>query len=219
MRSRGFGAGRRMRATGGMRPWRAPVLTLVAMVAATLAAVAPVAGALPQEQDAVRDFGGRQRAAPFVLGGVRHSPLDALVRATVKPHVPVVFAPPPSYDLRTAGKLPPVRDQSPYGTCWTFATYGSLESCLLPGESWDFSENNLAWFSGFDWDPYEGGGNYWMSTAYLARWDGPIREADDPYGSKTHPNPATLRITKDHEGRIHPRKRSVFQRLYGASKA
>jgi len=48
---------------------------------------------------------------------------------------------PVSYDLRTQGKLTPVRDQSTGNTCWTFATYGSVESNLLPEETNDFSEN------------------------------------------------------------------------------
>ena len=93
--------------------------------------------------------------------------------------------PPASYDLRDQGKLTPVRDQGNFGTCWTFATYGSMESCLLPGETWDFSENNLAWNAGYDWG-FDEGGNYTMSNAYLGRWDGPIRESDDAYGSGAH---------------------------------
>lgn len=87
---------------------------------------------------------------------------------------------PTSYDLRTTGKMPPIRNQSSCGSCWAFATYGSLESSLLPGESWDFSENNLKNLHGFDWECCDGG-NRAMSTAYLARWDGPINETDDPY--------------------------------------
>lgn len=98
---------------------------------------------------------------------------------------------PASYDLRALGRLTPVRNQNPYGTCWAFATYSSMESWLLTDESatWDFSENNLANLHGFD-SPLGGfidpniGGNYFMSTAYLARWNGPVSEADDPY-----PNP------------------------------
>ena len=88
---------------------------------------------------------------------------------------------PSSYDLRTLGKMPPVRNQGSYGTCWAFATFGSLESALLPSESWNFSEDNLVNTSGFDPDPYDGGGNYDMATAYLARWGGPVREDQDPY--------------------------------------
>ena len=91
-----------------------------------------------------------------------------------------VQAYPASYDLRTIGKVTPVRDQGIHFTCWAFAAYGSLESYLLPAENWDFSEYNMATQSGFDlaWNE---GGNPFMSTAYLARWSGPVNEADDPY--------------------------------------
>ncbi len=93
---------------------------------------------------------------------------------------------PSSYDLRKENKLTAIKDQGPAGTCWAFAAYGSLESCLLPGESWDFSENNMKNLlskdcnEGYD-RSYDGGGNEWMASAYLARWSGPIRESTDPY--------------------------------------
>ena len=94
-----------------------------------------------------------------------------------------------SYDLRTYNKVSPVKDQDPYGTCWTFATFGSLESCLLPGELRDFSEDNIALNAGFDngGDPYEHGGNYYMSAAYLIRWSGPVDESEDVYGDSSTP--------------------------------
>lgn len=93
---------------------------------------------------------------------------------------------PAAYDLRKEKKLTPVKDQGLAGTCWAFAAYGSLESCLLPGDTWDFSENNMknllseACPEGYD-RPADGGGNEWMATAYLARWNGPVTEAQDPY--------------------------------------
>ncbi len=88
---------------------------------------------------------------------------------------------PSSFDLRTLGKVSPVGDQNPWGTCWAFATFGSLESTLLPGASWDFSEDNLAGNARFDIDTYTAGGNADMATAVLAAWHGPVSEADDPY--------------------------------------
>jgi len=96
---------------------------------------------------------------------------------------------PVSYDLRTLGKLTPVKNQNPYGTCWAFASLASLESGLMPGQAWDFAENHLVRWSGFDNAPqgaYDHGGNATMSTAYLARWQGPVNEADSPY-----PDPST----------------------------
>ena len=86
-----------------------------------------------------------------------------------------------SFDLRPS-YVTPVQDQGDYGTCWTFATYGSLESSILKagGPTEDFSENNLKDYHGFDFGPGDGG--FWyMSEAYLSRGSGPIAEADDPY--------------------------------------
>ena len=101
---------------------------------------------------------------------------------------------PSSYDLRTRGKLMPIKQQHPYGTCWAFATYGSLESNLLIAETNDFSENNLANMHGFDCG-FNDGGTYVMSMAYLARWSGPINETDDPYPNPGH-SPSNLIVRK-----------------------
>lgn len=93
---------------------------------------------------------------------------------------------PSQYDLRKLGRVTPVKDQGLAGTCWAFASYGSMESCLLPGKTWDFSENNLKNLmsdecpQGYDRRPDEGG-NEFISAAYLARWSGPATEAEDPY--------------------------------------
>ncbi len=89
---------------------------------------------------------------------------------------------PVSYDLRAEGRLTPVRDQDPYGSCWAFATYGSLESYLMAVKAYNFSENNLMLLHGFDLGP-DDGGNELISIAYLARWSGPVNEEDDPYGA------------------------------------
>jgi len=101
---------------------------------------------------------------------------------------------PSSYDLRTYGKVSSVQDQGAYGNCWTFATFGSMESCLLPGESWDFSENNLANLHGLD-SAYGDGGTHYMSLAYLGRWSGPVLESDDPYSNGSY-SPSGLTVQK-----------------------
>jgi C1A family cysteine protease/fibronectin type 3 domain-containing protein len=106
-----------------------------------------------------------------------------------------LLAAPSSYDLRPQGKVTPVRDQEDCGSCWAFSVYGSLESNLLPSEAWDFSENNLKNTHGFDVDPC-GGGNGDMSTAYLARWGGPVSEADDPYNPWSGISPSSLTVRK-----------------------
>lgn len=110
---------------------------------------------------------------------------------------------PSSYDLRVRddtfpdSRLTSIRDQDGYGTCWAFATYGSMESCLLPGEDRDFSENNLANLHGFDFD-VDDGGDQFMSTAYLGRWAGPVNESDDPYVAYPdhQPSPSGLTVQK-----------------------
>jgi len=98
---------------------------------------------------------------------------------------------PASYDLRTENRMTAVRDQGTSGACWTFATYGSLESNMMPAETLDFSENNLKNASDFDYG-LNGGGNGDMSTAYLARWSGPIAEVDDPYNPNSTTSPSGL---------------------------
>jgi len=95
-----------------------------------------------------------------------------------------------SYDLRSLGKTSSVKDQSTCGACWTFATMASIESRLLTGESWDFSENNLDDTAGFDWLPCAGG-NRDISAAYLSRWSGPWTETADPYTVTTNKQSAT----------------------------
>ncbi len=96
----------------------------------------------------------------------------------------------PAYDMRDPdgdgdpgdSLLTPVRNQGGCGACWTFATYGALESHLVQtfSDARDFSEDNLKHLHGFDAGPCDGG-NVEMSTAYHARYQGPISEAEDPY--------------------------------------
>ncbi|HOT04425.1 MAG TPA: DUF2341 domain-containing protein, partial [Methanolinea sp.] len=102
---------------------------------------------------------------------------------------------PLSYDLRNYNRVTPVRNQGSCGSCWAFGTYGSTESVLKPGETWDFSENNLKNTHGFDYGSCAGG-NYDMSTAYLTRWSGPITEAADPYNAGSSYSPPGLSPVK-----------------------
>jgi uncharacterized repeat protein (TIGR02543 family) len=126
--------------------------------------------------------------------GLIPSPRDPALTRGLRVSTGLVGALPTSFDLRTTGKLTPVRNQGSFGTCWSFASYGSLESCLLPGETRNFSEDNLVLKSGFGSSSataatlYDMGGNYQMSTAYLARWAGPVDETDDAYGDSTTPS-------------------------------
>lgn len=100
-----------------------------------------------------------------------------------------------SYDLRTLGLVSVPKDQGQCGSCWAFSTTASLESGLLPDETWDFSENNIKNLAGYDLSPCQGG-NYIMSTAYLARWDGPVSEARDPYNAYSSSSSSGLQPLK-----------------------
>ncbi|MGZ4925793.1 MAG: lectin like domain-containing protein [Halobacteriota archaeon] len=102
---------------------------------------------------------------------------------------------PSSFDLRTQGKVTPVRDQQTCGACWAFSTYGSMESALLTAETRDFSENNLKNTHGFDYGPCVGG-HAWMSAAYLNRWSGPVDESSDPYNPSSGTSPPNLPAQK-----------------------
>jgi C1A family cysteine protease len=94
----------------------------------------------------------------------------------------VVMAIPASYDLRSHSGMTAVRNQGTCGSCWTFATYASMESYLKfkQASTRDFAEQDLNQYHGFSFEECEGG-NRDMSTAYLARWGGPINEVDMPY--------------------------------------
>ena len=124
--------------------------------------------------------------------GLIPTPIDfSYLKGRAPAQIRPLQALPSSYDLRALGKLTPIKNQNPYGTCWAFATYASLESALLTGETNDFSENNLANNHGFDY-AYTNGGDYLMSAAYLARWSGPINTVDDPYSNGPGHSPSNL---------------------------
>jgi C1A family cysteine protease len=115
-----------------------------------------------------------------------------MVRAGVKAY-------PSSYDLRALGLVSTIRNQNPFGTCWAFAPYASLESNIkkTTGMSIDFSEWHTAWFA---YNPLNGlpaftkrtlesgqdavfdqGGHSTMFTAVATRGTGPALEAEAPY--------------------------------------
>lgn len=87
---------------------------------------------------------------------------------------------PASYDLRDRNRVADVRNQGTYGTCWAFAAISALESSLLPEEKEKFSVDNMTLDNSFEVTRNTGGA-YTMGMAYLAAWQGPIYEKDDPY--------------------------------------
>jgi C1A family cysteine protease/photosystem II stability/assembly factor-like uncharacterized protein len=157
--------------------------TALAMFVLCLSLASSALAASPWAQDWVAPPAGH-RPAPHDLGYLKG--MQAVPRSVVLKGLPT------TYDLRSLGRVTPVKNQGSYGTCWAFASLGSLESGLLASDPtvWDFSEDNLVWYAGFSIgsDRYNDGGNAFMALAYLARWGGPVNEADDAYGAATtHP--------------------------------
>lgn len=106
---------------------------------------------------------------------------------------------PSTYDLRALGFVTPVRDQDPYGTCWTFSATASLESSSLKAgvSNPDYAEQFLGYFGYIDQSPslvafgdYSAsdfprtmiGGDDFKAIALLSRGTGAVSEADAPYG-------------------------------------
>lgn len=88
---------------------------------------------------------------------------------------------PAYFDLREKGRVSQIRNQGTYGTCWAFAATSALESSLLPEEKYLFSVDNMSMSNSFHANQYDGG-EYTMGMAYLAAWQGPVLEKNDPYG-------------------------------------
>lgn len=93
---------------------------------------------------------------------------------------------PAAYDYRENGRAAKVKDQGSYGTCWSFASLTALETAMGPRERLEFSADHMSLRNSFSLDQSQGG-EYTMSMAYLLAWQGPVLEAEDPYGDHVSP--------------------------------
>jgi C1A family cysteine protease len=177
----------------------AALLLLALVTGVVFAASSPVAGSLssaPLNPAFLAPQINPAMSLPFTgaterPSGLRPSPQDlSYTKGMRVSAMGALTALPSSYDLRATGRLTPVRDQGSFGTCWAFASFGSLESYLMPGDPNDFSEDNLVLASGFSYPGgnYNAGGQMYMSAAYLTRWGGPVYESEDAYGDSITPS-------------------------------
>ena len=156
----------------GVAAWAAPA----AHAAAPAGHLAPHDPGFVAYQKQLRLYGPSLTRRPLAL-----APFDASAWAKAPLHLGD-FAPPLTYDLGEYGKLPPILDQGQTMNCWAYSTMASLESFLLPTYSEDFSEDSLVSAAATDFDGVvKYGGNFYMSTAELARWNGPVAASADKY--------------------------------------
>lgn len=125
---------------------------------------------------------------------------------------------PARFDVRETGRMPTVRSQGALGTCWAITASSAMEAYFLPQERLVFSPDHLSLRNSFSKDQNDGGA-YTMVMAYLAAWQGPVLEEDDPYGDSYSPEGLTavkhvqeMQIFKNKD--YDAIKRAVYQ--YGA---
>jgi len=139
--------------------------------------------------------------------------------ASVSAYTPQISVP-ASYSSVTAGNITPVKDQNPWGTCWSFGTIASLESSMIAqglslngqrcnANNTDLSERQLAYFAfnsfsdpmNNTWRDYTSvtGNNYLnigandVRTMFeLGTWIGARKESDAEYNELIYANENNL---------------------------
>ena len=100
---------------------------------------------------------------------------------------------PGRFDMRDVYPVTPVKNQSPYGTCWAHSAIASAESSVVRSDpTVDLSELHAAYYANFpnwiyDTEPtyvkelLNGGGSATAVTHLWAQWKGPAPESVMPY--------------------------------------
>lgn len=94
---------------------------------------------------------------------------------------------PSRYDLREKQVLGSVRDQGNFGICWAFTSLNALESAMPENLRMHLSAEHMVLKNSFGLGLSDGG-DYAISSAYLLAWQGPVAEAEDPYGDGVSPD-------------------------------
>ena len=137
----------------------------------------------------------------IVIEGEGTVPVDEIVN-----DIPMIFSAestPSYYNSADLGLITSVKNQNPFGTCWSFSTTSAMETSMIKngyarlGEV-DYSELHLAYFThtrnSFTGDGekvysqsygYYGGGSTIIAAQYLAGWQGMANEEDFPYPPKS----------------------------------
>ncbi|MBR0035825.1 MAG: hypothetical protein IJP54_09130, partial [Synergistaceae bacterium] len=111
-----------------------------------------------------------------------------------------------AYDLRNYNLVTGIKNQTPYETCWAFASIAAMESNFLRqgGSALDLSEMHLAYYTfkntakskafgdinGNFYSIMNHAGNSFYPAALYSRLDGPVLETEVPYGTSA-PSAAT----------------------------
>ncbi len=109
---------------------------------------------------------------------------------------------PAAYDLRTKGLVSSVKNQNPYGMCWSFSAVNLIENQLIDrNPDIDLSEWQLAYYTyspifGFPLRPntdmddvFQQGGSYYTVAPMLTSWTAPVSEKFFPFDDFSVLNP------------------------------
>jgi C1A family cysteine protease len=173
----------------------ASLILLVSFESPPSRAAAPPSPEIPQVAPLNPNFLDFVQNRPAEFYGYVPPPVDLRHLRDIPVEKPKTMAPlgyPATFDWRTNGKVTPVKNQNPCGTCWIFGTLAALESKVLIRENttFDFSEQNVACCTDPSWvylnnNRCNGGGSSLLAADTLSK-KGTRLESCDPY------NPGTI---------------------------